>query len=425
MQWLINRNDARFKGGFATHWLNDPPFLLGIGVMQSSVLTWPYYWFPASVLETTPKEDPSGFAVYTILVRVFLCAFATAVTSKLMTRNAERQARLVQAGIPVWHDCKKGSTKPITVVWLGDLTLDVFSRSLPFAFAWLFTQLFYEIYFHAFFHCEAPYYPKDCGDSTLMMWITYSALFSFVAFQFVPKLRASSGMLAKLDKFYADALLKGDKNVMKRENTRHTLMDNMFGIGAGWAYTKMVDSECRHSLTPTCPKESVEANPEKTLYYFVTVLIILGLVGSLYHYIMRSFRLRSRATKVEAIEDGDASMLFHEMDKDGDGVVTLEELKQFITDSGLDSDIFVVAFHNLDCTDEERDGKVSTTALLAEFTRIITEMKAGANLRAVTNAQAAEYHQEIDADGDGMVSLDELMGFNIEIQENPIGAEDN
>merc|ERR1711971_1418121 len=85
MQWLINRNDARFKGGFATHWLNDPPFLLGIGVMQSSVLTWPYYWFPASVLETTPKEDPSGFAVYTILVRVFLCAFATAVTSKLMT----------------------------------------------------------------------------------------------------------------------------------------------------------------------------------------------------------------------------------------------------------------------------------------------------------------------------------------------------
>ena len=72
---------------------------------------------------------------------------------------------------------------------------------------------------------------------------------------------------------------------------------------------------------------------------------------------------------------GDSRLLFSEMDANNDGVITRAELDGFLELSGLDGDLFDVAFENIDRSDGQTDGKVSGADLVAEFMRLTDQLK--------------------------------------------------
>ena len=146
----------------------------------------------------------------------------------------------------------------------------------------------------------------------------------------------------------------------------------MFSIGLGWAFTNIVNAECLADLTPTCPETITFRN---TVEYIITVVCYLVIIAVSYHIMLGGFRLRSRAAKVSLCEEGNSDQLFKEVDKDSNGTITCDELNGFLETSGIDGQIFETAYKSK----MDTDGTVQTAVLIAEFTKLITQMQAEAN----------------------------------------------
>merc|ERR1712070_149892 len=177
----------------------------GIGMCTSRIGAWAWYWFPWSAVQSNVP-----LSIYGAFVRLCLCFINTAGPVYCMKRHMQYKEKK-----------HKAMNAPLSRVWLKAYTVDIFVRSLPFCFAYQWSQLTYEVYFHAIFDCTWPF--LYCGKSTLWMWFCYTAIFAFVAFQMVPNLQSVSMVMRRLDKFYTSTLLKDDRDCMREQRITNEL----------------------------------------------------------------------------------------------------------------------------------------------------------------------------------------------------------
>lgn len=346
------------KVGFARKWVESSPFLLGIGMTESRIIMQGWYWTPWGMVN---QDVP--LSVYSFAVRAVMSLVSTIIAVFFMKSLQQRQKRYAAP-------LARSSTK-VDFMWLRDYCFELFVGGLPFSFAYQWSQLGYEAYFHAIFDCQWPFH--DCGRFSLWMWAAYSSMFALLGYISVPPLQATAQVFRKLDKFYARTLLRRDKHYLREQRISQELMATFFSIGLGWAFTNIVLSECLTDVTPTCPATLTVWSAVK---YLLTVLCFLVCIAAGFHTFMSGYRLRARACKVTAIEEGNANQLFREIDEDGDGTITLDELKNFLHSSGLDSELFVQAFESLDRADGAKDGRVRGSDLVREFLGHIEAAKA-------------------------------------------------
>jgi len=368
------RSHGKQKNSKALDWVENSPFLLGIGMVQARISVILWYLFPWDAVKSTVP-----LSVYAGAVRLVCCVGVTAVAVFFMRTLKHRQ----DGRVPLHHPSHKVSSW-----WLREYAFELLVRSCPFAFTYQWTQLTYEASFNAMFSCLWPFH--YCGESTLWMWAAYSFAFGLVAYWTVPMLQESSIAMAKLDKFYAKTLLSTDKHHMRSARSSDELFANLFSIGLGWAFTNTVRADCVSDITPTCPDEITLGN---VLKYLVTLLCFLSINVAGYHVSMAGFRLRSRASKVQDIEEGNCNHLFCEVDEDGDGNIDRQELKDFLDNTGLAKEMFNEAFEGTECLHcqdvdstegytavrvctESCPGKsVDSAELVIKFTEIVAAMR--------------------------------------------------
>jgi len=289
--------------------------------------------------------------------------------------------------------------------------VDVLFKSLPFAFAWQWSQFTYEVFLHAAFDSPWPF-----ATAGVRVWIFYSLIFSLCAVSLIPVVKADGQVLRSLDQVYAYSLLKQDKQMMREQATVNELFVSLFSIGTGWAFSKTANAECMSDYTPTCPKD---LNWGSFWEYFIIALIYVLLACFFFHRFMASYRFAGRAGIVKYIESGRADELFKEIDIDADGQITKVELDTFLKQSGLDTEIFDEAFAKFESE------SVDTNELVQEFTvemdgqRKKLAAKKAAKLMEVpgTSFEPAAKQLEAPADGEGPIEKsDDIAHYS-----NPIG----
>ena len=106
------------KFSFADKWIQDSPFILGVGMATSRVLGTGWYWFPWDAISTHNKEI-RAFSVYATAVRIVLCILNTVIPIFLM-RKHEKYKRHIKSTV--------GNVIPVTT-WLFSYAMELFVRS--------------------------------------------------------------------------------------------------------------------------------------------------------------------------------------------------------------------------------------------------------------------------------------------------------
>jgi len=324
--------------------LQSPPFVLGIGMVQANLFTWPYYFFPSSALKHGANR--SVFVVVTRTLTMLISGYACA---PLMAWHRNYKARV---GNP---------TTTSEFAWRSLISLC--ASSIPFGFAYQLSQWTYEIYFHGVFQCRFPFH--SCGDYTLWTWVGYCFFFTMIVLVMVPESKESSHRMHRLSQVYCDTLMKLDKKTIQFEMVSTELYATAGAITIGWGYTNLAAAECDGDYTPSCPdNHSLKAN----ITYALTVVVFFAVTSWGFHSFISRFRFKARANLVAAVEAGQAHELFQEIDKDSDGMITKKELTTFLYQSGLDGEIFEEAFDKLNTGNA--DG-VQAQALLQQFVKLV------------------------------------------------------
>lgn len=354
---------------FPTDWIANSPFALAIGVFQANFFTSPWYFFPWDAVRT------ERIGLYGLCVRTVCAVAASKLMSTIMYHARALEVVNIKSQSSLDHARK------------------LLLLSLPYAFAWQWTQWGYEVYFHCIFNCPYPF--TSCGDATLEMWFGYCVLITVAAYVAVPVLSLNARNIQHLDNFYSENLLPQDKLELGAYAIRESLFSKLFGIGTGWAYTNLVSVECSSDFSPTCPPDF---NFWNVMVYLLTVLVYLVLAILIFHRTFFSLRLQARTNLVRMIEQQNTNSLFEEIDNDKDGYITLNELRTFLEDSGLDSRLFIQAFENV--TQSQRSPqdnvcKVPVVELVREFTRTVEQLK---NDAVATRSTRREAEMERKAD---------------------------
>jgi len=215
------------------------------------------------------------------------------------------------------------------------------------------------------------------------MWLGYCCLITGFAYLAVPALNAKAAMIKRLDHFYAEHLLTSDKQVLQISVITDQLYSKLFPIGCGWAYTKLVSVECKSDFSSTCPDDFEYYS---VVGYLAIVVAYVTIAAFAYHEICNVFRLQSRTMLVRSIEEEDVEMLFKGVNTDCNGRISLDELKTFLVDSGLDSKLFMQAFENV-VAQQGVLSEVLLVDLVHEFTRSVTYLKKQSMEKGVTTAE--------------------------------------
>ena len=145
----------------------------------------------------------------------------------------------------------------------------------------------------------------------------------------------------------------------------------------------MVSVECTSDFSSTCPDEF-------EFWYIVGYLAIVVAYVTIaafgYHGIRNLFRLQSRTMLVRSIEEENAEFLFKGVDTDGNGRISLDELKTFLVDSGLDSKLFMQAFETV-VAQQGFFSEVLLVDLVHEFTRSVKHLKKQSMEKGVTTTE--------------------------------------
>ena len=189
--------------------------------------------------------------------------------------------------------------------------------------------------------------------------------------------------IKRLDSFYAEHLLTSDKKVLQISVITDQLYSKLFGIGCGWAYTILVSVECTSDFSSTCPDEFEFWH---VVGYFAIVVAYVTIAAFGYHEIRNHFRLQSRTMLVRSIEEENAEFLFKGVDTDGNGRISLDELKTFLVDSGLDSKLFMQAFETV-VAQQGFFSEVLLVDLVHEFTRSVKHLKKQSMEKGVTTTE--------------------------------------
>ena len=95
-------------------------------------------------------------------------------------------------------------------------------------------------------------------------------------------------------------------------------------------------------------------------------------IHHIYHRFEESSRYSRRVHKVTQIEGGNVDEVFEGIDHNEDGKISREELYEYLVMEGLDSEIFLKAYDELDMQDGVRDGEVNLNDLMAHFEALVT-----------------------------------------------------
>merc|ERR1719210_683631 len=129
-----------------------------------------------------------------------------------------------------------------------------------------------------------------------------------------------------------------------------------------------------------------------------------------------------------------------EMDKDGDGLLTLEEIKQFVLDDSenegekedfeqkhlpLIKKIFAKMFAE---ADTDGDGKIDAEGLKKLKDAFLLVVMCDARAEEAEGGEVHDAHEftmkEMDKDGDGLLTLEEIKQFEYDDSENEREKED-
>merc|ERR1712012_641760 len=143
----------------------------------------------------------------------------------------------------------------------------------------------------------------------------------------------------------------------------------------------------------------------------------------------------ARAEEAEGGEVGDAhEFSIEEMDKDGDGLLTLEEIKQFVLDDSenerekedfeqkhlpLIKKIFAKMFAE---ADTDGDGKIDAEGLKKLKDAFLLVVMRDARAEEAGGGEVGDAHEfsikEMDKDGGGLLTLEEIKQFEYDDSEN-------
>eukprot|EP00656_Telonema_subtile_P051727 TRINITY_DN7034_c0_g1_i1.p1 TRINITY_DN7034_c0_g1~~TRINITY_DN7034_c0_g1_i1.p1 ORF type:complete len:536 (-),score=72.97 TRINITY_DN7034_c0_g1_i1:178-1785(-) len=351
-KWYSNRNDKAGVGSAA--WLEaNSPFGLGIAVQMSHFGDFLWYFFPSDWVRTYHSGADKQHFAFAMFVRT--CSLL------LMTFIAVRGT--------VWYRSgpKKETYDSISFAWARRRGIDLIADALPLAAAYQAVNWCYQVFFEGFFKCRNPY--SGCAEHRdLWLWVLYSVLFTVLTFYLAPRARAASYM-TRVSEALSATVLKSDRYLLQRSEILDDLLISFGGIGAGYAYAATARAECRENATPTCPKGDSFLD---IFYYLVSVALLILFTTVWFHIFMKGQRLTSRVAKVTALEDGNTQALFSELEDAGDGMLSKDQLSEYLEQSGLDPDFFLVAFDNLVSPSETL---VSQEALLKEVSRLINTLQ--------------------------------------------------
>ena len=352
------------KGGyFARKSLRETPTALGIGIVYYRISNCPLYlarseWFPQDVL------------------KIGECAILT-LTNLLTTR--------ILVSVMYWYRgrCKKYNipadvTKLDTPTMAKEEFLRLFVKSMPFVYAWCWSNFGYFIVFRVGFNCKVLSAICPGQEETQFFAQLYYAMgLTMVCKSAIPSMKAASAMMNRLNAHVVEAFLVDDKDFLGDQMISDELTVSFCGIAIGWAWTNIAVTECSSNISATCPVDQTVLN---FCYYFLTIIIYLFVAIALYHNMMEGNRLANRCRKIISIEDGNGARLFssiHEHDEDDDGYLDREELINYIDAEGIATDPFVTAAASLDAKEHNPDGKVTVVELMDELEILMVAIKKG------------------------------------------------
>merc|ERR1711865_1006617 len=247
----------------------------------------------------------------------------------------------------------------VSLGWAVRRAVELLVAALPFAFADQANGWLYEVFFHGIFQCQRPY--TDCTESRrFWVWVLYSAMVTVLSFTLVSKVSVSF----LNSKLVHSTLLRSDRSSLEVRAATKQLVIALGGYGVGSAYTMTATVECNTDMSPSCPTDTSVINAIK---YGVTVVVFVVFIGVSLHFFLESRRLASRVAKVVAIENGNAIFLLKDVTSEL-GIVAREQVSTLLYDSGLEADVFMAAFDNLE------GAEVTPVALMDEVTRLLAAL---------------------------------------------------
>ena len=286
MLHLYQTKCKRTGMGLTNNILDAPPFLLGIGLLQSNLFTLPWYFFPYKWYNPGTNE-----AIYTAFIRtvtMMICGY-------------------VCIPVKVWHTNYKKTIPAETsvVAFAKNTTIALLVNSLPFSFSYQLSQWTFEIYFRALFDCSFPF--TSCGSYTLWMWIGFT--FGYVTFTLlmVPSTKEGSHRMERLSKVYSESLMKLDAGTFENQLAFINLYTTASTISIGRAFMGLAAADCAGNSTPTCPSNY---SVENVILYAVSIGLFILLISWAYHVYIKGFRFDTRANLVAAVEAGQSHELF-------------------------------------------------------------------------------------------------------------------
>jgi len=213
-----------------------------------------------------------------------------------------------------------------------------------------------------------------CNNLQILYNIYYGILITFAGIFLVPLIKQGSAQLKAVGKVYTDNILTGDKSRIETQGVQDELAVAFFSIAVGWAWSVVSDTECDEGFSPTCP---ATMDFKGVMLFLLMILIYQSICLGMFHIFMETCRLADRTTRLLDIEQGKASRLFEGADTDNSGTIDEQELKSFLESNGIDTVLFLQAFHALDRRDGVKDGHCKLDELIEEFRVICNQIKQG------------------------------------------------
>jgi len=346
---------------FAEKWLTACPMSLGVGLAWRAVVAFPLQIFPEACIVPQYTMIFKFVAylirnfIFTHIIVYFMKSYATRVDRLAMPKDPLKRT-FSQFASEEWYRC--------------------FIKSLPFVFAWLWSDFVNFCTFTVSFGCPDGK-PVCPGETTKQVFIQlYVALgLTLAGSTLLPWIRSSSAKLARVEGAFVHYFMPNDAEAVKSQKMFGELVTAFFGISIGWAWTALAASECSLDFSPTCP---ATFSFIRFVLFALMVSIYILVAGAVYHLMMRSFRLGNRCNLALEIQDGNGKRIFAELDADKNGRLDWDELTGYFQRAGLNEEPFTHAFHDLaNHTDGVVDGTVTMDDLMAHFKELMVQVFEG------------------------------------------------
>jgi len=348
--------------------LAAPPFLVGVGLCWARLGQSLYWFYPGTwVPDNAPYQDlVANFIVHSTLTVLF-------------SNVVVEQVNSYQTWLTETADIREHDVYKMTLFQFAENEFTrIFYLSMSFAYAWTWHLFLKRVFFRVGFNCQkSDFGVPQCPDGvdTFFLNLTYAILLSAVALSWVPKLKAEKANLMRINRMFIDTFMVHDHNVLRHKKAAETLGGAFFGVALGKAYVHIAQITCSLRLTPECPAD-MKLLSFDTFKYALVCLAYTALATFIYHLFMEGQRFNMRTLMVIGLEDGTCDRILRALDKDKDGSIDRNELKELFEGNGLDAAPFSAAFDQLDAKDGTAgDGLVSAQDFEKELIEVMKSLK--------------------------------------------------